>query len=51
MHADLVSVRESLLNVDVETIGKTASEAARVIAEENGDWFGAMWFLDVEEPP
>ncbi len=51
MHSDLVSVRHALLGVDAETIGKTASEAARVIAEENGDWFGAMWFLDVEEPP
>ena len=51
MRSDLVSVRDSLLSVDAETIGKTTSEAARVIAEENGDWFGAMWFLDVEEPP
>ncbi|MGZ4292329.1 MAG: hypothetical protein ACXVQQ_07005 [Gaiellaceae bacterium] len=51
MHSDLVSVQDTLLGVDAETIGKTASEAARVIAEENGDWFGAMWFLDVEEPP
>jgi hypothetical protein len=34
-----------------QTIGKTTSEGARVIAEENGDWFGAMWFLDVEHPP
>ena len=51
MHSDLLAVRESLLDADVETIGKAASEAARVIAEESGDWFGAMWFLDVEEPP
>ena len=51
MRSDLVAVKKSLLDVDAETIGKTTSEAARVIAEENGDWFGAMWFLDVEEPP
>jgi SMODS and SLOG-associating 2TM effector domain 1 len=51
MHADLISVQRSLLDVDAQTISKTASEAARVIAEENGDWFGAMWFLDVEHPP
>jgi hypothetical protein len=51
MHSDLVSVRRSLLDVDAKTIVKTTSEAARVIAEENGDWFGAMWFLDVEHPP
>jgi hypothetical protein len=51
MHSDLVSVRRSLLDVDAKTITKTTSEAARVIAEENGDWFGAMWFLDIEHPP
>jgi SMODS and SLOG-associating 2TM effector domain 1 len=51
MHSDLVSVRRSLLEVDAQSIGKTTSEAARVVAEENGDWFGAMWFLDVEHPP
>ena len=51
MHADLLSVQRSLLDVDAQTISKTTSEAARVIAEENGDWFGAMWFLDVEHPP
>lgn len=50
MHSDLVSVRRSLLDVDAQTIGRTTSEAARVIAEENGDWL-AMWFLDVEHPP
>ena len=51
MHSDLVSVRRSLLDADAGTIGKAAAEAARVIAEENGDWFGAMWFLDIEHPP
>jgi hypothetical protein len=51
MQSDLVSVRRSLLDVDRQTIGKATSEAARVVAEENGDWFGAMWFLDVEHPP
>ena len=51
MHADLVGVRRSLLEVDAQTIRKATSEAARVIAEENGDWLGAMWFLDVEHPP
>jgi hypothetical protein len=51
MHSDLISVRESLRNVDAQTIGKTTSEAASKTAEENGDWFGAMWFLDVEQPP
>lgn len=51
MHSELVAVRRSLLDIDTQTISKATSEAARVIAEENGDWFGAMWFLDVEHPP
>jgi hypothetical protein len=51
MHSDLISIQRSFRSVDPGTIGKTTAEAARVIAEENGDWFGAMWFLDVEHPP
>ena len=51
MHADLVAVRRSLRKADAQTLGKVAQEAARLIAEENGDWLGAMWFLDVEHPP
>jgi hypothetical protein len=27
-----------------------SSDAARAIAEETGDWLGAMWFLDIEHP-
>jgi cell division protein FtsL len=51
MRSRLVSVQESLRNADAQTIRKATSDAARVIAEENGDWFGAMWFHDVELPP
>jgi hypothetical protein len=51
MHSDLEAVRRALREADSRTIGETAAEAAHVIAEENGDWFGAMWFLDVEHPP
>jgi hypothetical protein len=51
MHSDLEAVRRAFREADSQTIGKTAAEAAHVIAEETGDWFGAMWFLDVEHPP
>jgi SMODS and SLOG-associating 2TM effector domain 1 len=51
MHSDLEAVRRALREADSQTIGKTAAEAARIIAEENGDWFGVLWFLDVEHPP
>ena len=50
MHADLIAVRRALLAADATTLEKTAQEAARLIAEENGDWLGAMWFLDLEHP-
>jgi hypothetical protein len=50
MHTDLAAVRNALLEADRDTVQRAASEAARVIAEENGDWFGAMWFLDIEHP-
>jgi hypothetical protein len=51
MRPRLVSVKEKLRNSDAQTIRQATSDAARVIAEENGDWFGAMWFHDVELPP
>jgi SMODS and SLOG-associating 2TM effector domain 1 len=50
MHADLKAVRRAMLTADADTLEKTAQEAARLIAEENGDWLGAMWFLDLESP-
>jgi hypothetical protein len=50
MRSDLIAVRHALLDADRRSIARVTSEAARVIAEENGDWFGAMWFLDVEHP-
>ena len=50
MHADLVAVRRSLRRADAKTIGRATQEAARLVAEENGDWLGAMWFLDLEHP-
>jgi hypothetical protein len=57
MHADLVSVQRSLLDTPPRLLGETrmlakaSSEAARLVAEEAGDWLGAMWFLDIEHPP
>lgn len=57
MHSDLVSVQRSLLDTpprllaETRMLAKASSEAARLIAEEAGDWLGAMWFLDIEHPP
>jgi conflict system pore-forming effector with SLATT domain len=51
MRTDLLAVQQALGEANRATLGKTSSEAARVIAQESGDWFGAMWFLDIEHPP
>jgi hypothetical protein len=51
MEADVVSAQRSVRDMDARTMKTATSDAARVIAAENGDWLGAMWFLDVEHPP
>jgi SMODS and SLOG-associating 2TM effector domain 1 len=51
MGSDLESVQAAVRESDAETLQTVSLEAARVIAEESGDWFGAMWFLDIEHPP
>jgi len=51
MQGDLVTVERAVRDATVYTLPKASSEAARLIAEESGDWFGAMWFLDIEHPP
>ncbi len=50
MLTDLGVVRANILNATPDTLGKASSEAARVIAQETGAWFGSMWFLDIEHP-
>lgn len=51
MEAELVEVRARVVESDADSLQRVSSDAARVIAEESGDWFGAMWFLDIEHPP
>lgn len=51
METELADVKTDVLEADEETLQRAGTDAARVIAEENGDWFGAMWFLDIEHPP
>jgi hypothetical protein len=36
---------------DSRSLQHASAEAARIMAGESGDWFGAMWFLDIEHPP
>jgi SMODS and SLOG-associating 2TM effector domain 1 len=50
MQSDLRVARANILNATPDTLGKASSEAARVIAQETGAWFGSMWFLDIEHP-
>jgi hypothetical protein len=49
MHADLAVIgRAAAEATSLAELRAASSDAARVIAQEGGDWFGAMWFLDVE---
>lgn len=50
MSSDLAIVRSNVLDTPPEGLDRVSAEAARVIAQENGAWFGSMWFLDIEHP-
>jgi nucleoside 2-deoxyribosyltransferase len=50
MQTDLLSVKEKLLHAPPDSLNRASSEAARVMAQETGAWFGLMWFLDIEHP-
>ena len=49
--SDLKETQWQITNADNwPTIVSTAARAARIMAEENDDWLGALWFLDVDHP-
>ncbi len=51
MRGDLIVVQKGILDAKTtQQLREAASEAARVVMSEAGDWFGAMWFLDVDHP-
>ncbi|HEX6689377.1 MAG TPA: hypothetical protein VF085_12055 [Solirubrobacterales bacterium] len=50
MRSDLAVVQRDVLDAAPDSLDKVTSEAARVIAQEAGGWFGSMWFLDIEHP-
>jgi SMODS and SLOG-associating 2TM effector domain 1 len=50
MKSDLTIARRNVLDAPPDSLDRTSSEAARVIAQETGAWFGSMWFLDIEHP-
>jgi hypothetical protein len=50
MVSDLAVIQPTVLEANARTLSHVSSEAARVIAQETGAWFGAMWFLDIEHP-
>lgn len=50
MRSDLAVVRRDILDAPPHELDTISSEAARIIAQENGAWFGSMWFLDIEHP-
>lgn len=48
--ADLEIAKRDLLDARPDALAAVSSEAARVIAQESGTWFGSMWFHDIEHP-
>ena len=50
MRSDLKVARRTLLDASDQGLAQASKEAAHVIAQETGAWFGAMWFLDLEHP-
>jgi uncharacterized membrane protein YbhN (UPF0104 family) len=50
MRSDLIVARRNILDATAGSLVKVSSDAARVIAQETGAWFGSMWFLDIEHP-
>jgi hypothetical protein len=48
MRSDLVVALGAVLGADAGQLGAASLEAARIMSQEAGDWFGTMWFLDVE---
>jgi hypothetical protein len=50
MRSDLAVVQRDVLDAAPDSLDQVTSEAARVIAQEAGGWFGSMWFLDIEHP-
>jgi hypothetical protein len=50
MQADLADVLHEIRGADAHRLGQASLDAARIVSGEGGDWFGTMWFLDVEHP-
>lgn len=50
MEFDLVVRQTAILDAASQAgLAATSLDAARIIAQETGDWFGAMWFHDIEQ--
>ena len=51
MSSDLAVAQQAAKDAENRrTLAKVGAQAARIMAEENDDWLGALWFLDVEHP-
>jgi len=48
MRNELLLVRQDMCRAEARELPRRAVDAAQLIAQENGDWLGAMWFLEVE---
>jgi len=48
MRGDLKIALRSVLEAHETDLGSATVDAARIMSQESGDWFGAMWFTDVD---
>ena len=51
MRGDLGDARQSILDAQsTDQLRDADAAAASLVSAEAGDWFGTMWFLDVDQP-
>jgi hypothetical protein len=41
-------VVRSVVEADESDLASATVDAARIMSQESGDWYGTMWFIDVD---
>ncbi|HEX3453759.1 MAG TPA: hypothetical protein VHS03_03970, partial [Gaiellaceae bacterium] len=48
MQDDLKIALRSVVDANETDLGSATVDAARIMSQESGDWYGTMWFIDVD---
>jgi hypothetical protein len=48
MQDDLKLALRSVVEADESDLASATVDAARIMSQESGDWYGTMWFIDVD---